>query len=254
MDDSSPDAPHRPILILFALRTEARRVIEHLAGAETIRTGSLDVTIGQRGQHTVAVAATGVGPARAREVARALVESLSPAAVIAAGFAGALDPGLEAGDLVLATRILDRTGRIGENVDTIEVAPLPDEVLPEARRGAIACVPKIVATAEEKTALFLETGATAADMESAAVAREAAGIPFHAIRAITDRANEAVEIPETRMIGRRGKPSILRLGLFVALHPRAGSALVRLAERAKLAARALDRAIPLLVDAIPPAP
>jgi len=239
--------PPRTILILFALRTEARRVIEHLAGAETMRIGSLEFMIGQRGDHVVAVAATGVGPARAREAAHALISNLPPAAVIAAGFAGALDPAIEAGDVILATRILDR---MGERCEAIDIAPLPPEVLPEAHRGVIACVPKIVATAEEKAALFRETGAIAADMESAAVAREAAGIPFCAVRAITDRADEEVAIPETRMIGRRGKPSILRLGLFVALHPRAGSALVRLAERAKVAARALERAIPIAIDAL----
>ncbi|RME35493.1 MAG: purine phosphorylase, partial [Gammaproteobacteria bacterium] len=75
-----------------------------------------------------------------------------------------------------------------------------------------------VASAAEKSALHLRTGAVAGDMESAAVAREAlaAGVPFLAVRVVVDAASlslPACLLPALDDAGRT-RPGVLLAGLL----------------------------------------
>ncbi len=60
--------------------------------------------------------------------------------------------------------------------------------------GAILGLDNLLSSPQDKAAAFARTGALAIDMESHHVARAAAahGLPFIAIRAISDRADEAL--------------------------------------------------------------
>jgi nucleoside phosphorylase len=60
--------------------------------------------------------------------------------------------------------------------------------------GAILGLDRLLSSPQEKAAAFAQTGALAIDMESHHVARAAAahGLPFIAIRAISDRADQTL--------------------------------------------------------------
>ena len=75
--------------------------------------------------------------------------------VILAGFGGALDPSLCVGDVVLDWPVEDLKG------------PAPAGPF---RLGRIYCASGIVATAEQKSILFAQTGASAVEMEARAAA------------------------------------------------------------------------------------
>ena len=126
--------------------------------------------------------ANGVGARfAAAAVDRALEES-RPDAVVSTGFCGALDPGLNAGDVVVATEV----AAAGRRFPALE--PRGRRA---ASRGTVVSTDHVVQTAAEKSQLHL-SGAIAVEMEAAGVAERAAqhGLPFFCIKAVTDLASE----------------------------------------------------------------
>jgi adenosylhomocysteine nucleosidase len=124
----------------------------------------------------------GPGPERARAAAEALIAA--GAEMLASfGVAGALDPRLKPGDLVVAT------AAIAEDGTRYEAEPRGFGI-----RGPILTQAHPVARVAEKRRLFAATGALAVDMETAAVAAVAhrAGCSFVAVRAICDGADDAL--------------------------------------------------------------
>jgi adenosylhomocysteine nucleosidase len=115
--------------------------------------------------------------------------------VISFGVAGGLDPTLKSGDIVVATEVLSGDTR------WLAGLPLNEEMIASVAlggrrviRGGLAGVEQVIAARAGKAALRLETGAAAVDMEShiaAAYAAEA-GLPFAALRVISDPATRAL--------------------------------------------------------------
>jgi adenosylhomocysteine nucleosidase len=129
---------------------------------------------------------------------RSLLATLDPTTfrgVISFGLAGGLDPSLKSGDVVVATEVLagDTRWLAGSALDEEMIATV---ALRRRRvvRGGLAGVEQVVAGMSCKAALRSETGAAAVDMEShiaAAYAAEA-GVPFAALRVISDPAGRAL--------------------------------------------------------------
>jgi hopanoid-associated phosphorylase len=134
---------------------------------------------------------------------RALLTVFDPSTirgVISFGVAGGLDPSLKSGDVVVATEVLAGDTRwlagLALNEEMIASVALGRR---RVVRGGLAGVERVVAARACKAALRSETGAAAVDMEShiaAAYATEA-GLPFAALRVISDSAHSA--LPELAM-------------------------------------------------------
>jgi adenosylhomocysteine nucleosidase len=177
----------------------------------------------------VEVHVSGMGAEAATRAAAALL-ARRPRALLSAGFCGALDPGLRVGDLVAAERVLD--GGSGEffAADPALLAAAP------GRRGTLVSAPRLARTPAERARL----AGTAVDLESAALARAAAaaGVPFLALRAVTDAARH--RLPDfARMADDRGRLSA-RAGIRHLLrHPAELPGLIRLGPAARRAGRSL---------------
>jgi 4-hydroxy-3-methylbut-2-enyl diphosphate reductase len=130
------------------------------------------------------VKVTGIGPRRAARAARATA-SHDAAGVAVAGFGGALAPGLMPGDVVVASELLARDGKV---LCTCPGAAVIAGML--RRSGLSAHVGPVVsvhgpAIGRARDALA-RTGALLADMESASLARAAAGRPLAVVRVVLD--------------------------------------------------------------------
>lgn len=112
--------------------------------------------------------------------------------LVSFGIAGALHPDLRCGDVVVAEAVLGPDGERWSS-DSARLAELKTH-MPAALPATILGLDRLLPSPAEKAAAFARTGALAVDMESHHVARAAAarGLPFIAIRAISDRADEAL--------------------------------------------------------------
>ncbi len=165
-----------------------------------------------RGLSHVSVHVSGVGRRNAAEATRRLLRDSSPRRVIAAGFCGALVPTLRIGDVVRSPRILT--------------------------------VDRLVADPAEKRLLASRHGAEAVDMESAAVAEVCAahGVPFRAVRAVSDTVDTALS-PELVSLLSGGQVSPWRAMAVLVRRPSLLGEFRRLARDTRTAARSLAVAL-----------
>src|SRR5580704_12635322 len=141
----------------------------------------------------VVVVCGGIGLEAARRAAEAVISLYHPAQLHSVGFAGALDPDLRVGDLIVASVVID--ARDGSRAFVSGV---------DSQNSLVTFMS--VAGVQQKKNLAPAFGAKAVDMEAAAVAAAAVahGIPFAATKVISDEWN--FELPEMdRFIDSRGQ-------------------------------------------------
>jgi hopanoid-associated phosphorylase len=182
---------------------------------------------------------TGGDPARA---ALLLAEQTGEVAgVLSFGIAGGLDPELAPGDLVVATRVRGPGG--AWRADMGWAAALARAT--GARLGTVAGARHVVADPAAKRQLHAATGgALSVDLESEAAAAFAAarGVPFAALRAVADPADEAVPQSAADGLTPDGRPAAARVALSLLRRPKELPAVLQVAKRAKVALGALERA------------
>ncbi|WP_206659574.1 phosphorylase [Hansschlegelia zhihuaiae] len=197
-----------------------------------------------RGRGLVPVVGGGRATALEDELERRVTRFAPVAAILSSGLAGALDPSLKPGDVVVGHLVASADGgsSILERIRAL---------LPQARVGPIVGSDVIVATVEEKRALHARTGAVAIDMESHIAARVAArhGLPFAALRTISDGADQ--ELPTAALVGLRpdGRMAVGAVLASLARDPAQLSALMGAAIGAERAFRALLRSHDVLARA-----
>lgn len=186
----------------------------------------------------LAVHVSGMGAEAAGRAGRAIAAA-PLRALVAAGFCGALAPDLRVGDLVAADEVRDEASgeRFAADAELLAAAP--------GRRGTLVSAAGIVRSPAERARL----DGLAVDLESAALARaaRAAGLPFIALRAVTDETRHRLPDFE-RMMDEAGRlPAAAGVRHF-ALHPRELPALVRLGPAARAAGRALRAGLAQMLE------
>jgi nucleoside phosphorylase len=190
-----PDFP--TVLVTFARPEESRAFRRRLEKRNSTAPAQPELHRGMIGQIEVAVAHTGIGPEAAGVAINRLLPLAPWACVIAAGFAGGLDPQLSLGDIVIETR-------------------------PAAGHCRLISRTLPVESVEDKARVFRETHAAAVDMETdtLAAACAAANIPFTAVRVISDPAGTALPVPFAVWFDpRKQRPKPLGLLVYLARHP-----------------------------------
>jgi adenosylhomocysteine nucleosidase len=191
------------ILVFHAFAREIAPFKRRLRNRAPLALHGLQGFRAEIGGKEFAVVGHGIGHRRATETARRAFDSMFGAElVIGTGVVGALSSGLKPGDLVLCDRVLtlDSDGQVAEHVIAVGDAHLRavGRSLASAdiaySTGAILTSHRVLATGAEKRRAKESTGAIAVDMETAAIASEAAarGLPFIAIRAVLDEVDDEV--------------------------------------------------------------
>ena len=184
--------------------------------------------------------ANGAGPKLATQATEIAIRAVSNAdlsaspleAVISTGYAGALDPALALGDIVVAQEVLDYA--TGEHYPCAEV-------LGHTSQGVVLSQDRIANDSAEKQQLFNKTGACAVEMESAGVAARSkrAGLPFCCIKVISDVASESFGLDLNKMRTSEGRVARGKIIVQALVRPNLVPGLLQLKRRTEKVARVL---------------
>jgi hopanoid-associated phosphorylase len=162
---------------------------------------------------------------------REMMVSFDPASIrgiVSFGVAGGLNPSLKSGDIVVATEIVaahERWTTAPALTENLVAVPI------KRRRtvpGVLAGVEEVVTGQVGKAALRATTGADAVDMESHIAARYAAenGLPFAAVRVISDPAHRALPKLTMDAIKPNGNVDMWKVMRGIARNPKTIPALI----------------------------
>jgi adenosylhomocysteine nucleosidase len=166
----------------------------------------------------------GIGPVAARRATEAVISLYTPHEIVSVGFAGALDPSLNAGAAFVPQRVVDAGDSSVSILGT--------------GSGTLVSF-GFIAGKQQKESLAKAYGAQAVDMEAAAVARaaQAHGLPFGAMKAVSDEHD--FEMPEMERFIRDGHFCATSFVAWTAAQPWLWPVAIRLARNSARASRTL---------------
>lgn len=179
----------RPLLILTAVDLEARTLARHLGLAAVsgatwphFRSGSVEL------------ACVGL---RASALRTRAAHFRLPAFVISAGACGGLAPELTEGELIVPEAVVTEDG--------LRTATAPLKGVDA--RGTLVSVSHVITSGADKARVWMETGAIACDMESAAIAAwaRAQGLSAAVVRGVSDTADHGVPADLAAAVGEDGR-------------------------------------------------
>jgi|GEM_PF-107556 len=221
-----------PTAILGAFSEETAWLDSQLVGRRTERILGMKFITGELVGQPVVMALTGVGKVNAALTTALLLQHFHPRAVLFTGVAGSLDPDLSPGDVVIGSGTLqhDLADFYADSIVNFGVrnpatgirnpvifpadstllaaaqkaaptAELEDTEIsggarpPQVVTGRIATGDLFISSTPKKQELHLRLGASAVDMEGAAVAQvcHQADVPCLIVRALSDRSDENAE-------------------------------------------------------------
>lgn len=160
------------------------------------------------------------------------------------GTCGGLDPTVAPGELILADRVWSTGGMVYPVTRVARTALVTyQDGHTVFRHGSLVSVESPVTTTTQKQALYMKWGALGVDMESFAIARCAAGVqlPFLAVRAVVDPANEPLSDLLARVVTATGSVRYGKLIVGLGWHVGQWRSVARLGRQFTQARQSLEK-------------
>jgi adenosylhomocysteine nucleosidase len=220
--------------IFGAFDAELRLVIDRLIRKRESRWQTLIFYEGRLMNQRVAVMATGIGKVRAAASVQYLLDHYPVDRIVFSGVAGAINPDLGLGDIVVCERVLQhdfdaggksllakmKTPCFEADRNLVSLAVESVQAMGEEvglKVGTVLSGDQAIVSSEKKKWLWETFGGDCVDMEGAAVAMVSCwnGVPFVIIRAITDLADENSHVDFRKTLSLQAKKSArVVLGMF----------------------------------------
>jgi adenosylhomocysteine nucleosidase len=217
------------LVILAALRQEIASMEKSLSRRNYSNQEQFSVCHGEYNGKNVMLVITGMGRERAERATQMVLQSNPLTLLVSLGFAGALNPGLAAGDIILCSGIHCRDGNGNKTVSYIRSSDNGIHALLSRRlesesisfhTGEVVSVMQPMQNAEDRAALRQEFNAEIVDMESYWIASIAAQrkVPFLALRAVSDTVDDSFP-PIERIVDIEGNLLPRKAALHFLSHP-----------------------------------
>ena len=227
--------------VLFALDRERLFIHETYRIESAIAAAPCRAFVCRHKQQRIVVVETGVGDACTLRAVNWLLsrpaldgEVLDPSLLLFAGFAGALQPAVHVGDVILAREVLDMSGSVwaASRGPAIGLA------------GRLLTASRFIGEPAEKLALGQKHDALALDMESAVFAQRCTerGVPWACLRVISDDVSTAFTTEVAGLV-EEGRVAMGRVVWLLARKPWLLPKLLRLERQTRRAARRLAEAV-----------
>lgn len=243
-----------PVLtgIVTALPEELEPLVARASDLDRRPLAGSQVWQGRLAGRRVVMTHTGVGPLRARQGLRALLDEFPITRLVAAGVAGGLSPGLGVGEIVVGRDVRSVGPAVNAPDEAWVARALGRELIP--RRAVVVSVERLLWNGRSKADLWRSLsadGAVVADMESEAWARVAGerGVPYVVVRSVFDRAED--ELPEflEQCWDPEGGLDRAKIVRHALLRPRAMARVIAMGTRVRRCAARLPDVIEKLVAA-----
>jgi adenosylhomocysteine nucleosidase len=225
-----PPAGVARVAMLAPMRPELRPLVQTLH-LERVPLGDGFVHSGTIGDVEVIATTTGIGPSAGAQAAERLLSSMTFDHLMVVGIAGGLGPEVAIGDVVVPEVVIDMaTGA------EYRPSPLGDT----ASHGNLLMSAELL-TEQDNYTRFVEQGALAVDMETAAVAEvcERHGIPWSVFRGISDRPRDGLVDQAVFGLARPdGSANLPAVARYVLVRPWRVRHLAKLGKDMKLATNA----------------
>lgn len=239
------------ITFIAAMPEEFRAVACNLKDASGVLIGNYKAFSGNVAGHEVMVIESGMGFNNAARATEALLDYKRPDILISVGFCGGIAPELKVGDVVVATGLVIVSGNVVDEVP-VKFSDVGNNFIARQSKtdhpvfgGLFVSTPAIMSKVQ--IAALLPTGAAnpVVEMESSAIAVIAAenGIPFAAIRAISDPSGEELGFSLDEFCDSSKRIRIPRVLLTIIRKPHIIPQLFRLARNSRIAEASLARAV-----------
>lgn len=204
------------LALIGAMKEEVEMIIDQMENVTESTKAGILYREGLFYNKQVVVCMTGVGKVNAAVCTQQLIESFGVDAIIFTGVAGALDPSLEIGDIVVSTECLQhdmdvtalgfKRGMIPYQDHSIFVADASlvslakascDKLFPgKAVLGRVLSGDQFIANPEVVSQLRQELDGACCEMEGSAVAQVCAmhQIPYVVIRSMSDKADGSADV------------------------------------------------------------
>jgi nucleoside phosphorylase len=246
------DAGRGKIGILFALGDEKRGLERVLVESRVPGYPENGITTYLTRRAEVLLLVGGVGRERAACAAQRLLDA-GAQLLICAGFAAALDPCAGVGDVLVGNNVF----LFGSDADPVACSHSIRALLPPSRTFGfpirlcnLATGDRIASSPQEKSEIFDATGAAVYDMETYAAAQACSerGIPFAAIRGVSDMAAQRIpRVVEDLIEAQNG----FARAFLVARTPTAWFSLLKLRKQASIATNHLGDVLGTMLIRIP---
>lgn len=233
------------IAIFGAVKEEIAGIKQAMNISDHMRLGKTSVWPGKWGKQSIVLVRSGVGQQRAEDATLQVIDRFQPSTLVSIGYAGAVQPDLNVGDLVIADTIIEEKKKGKYSPDSGWLNRAKDIHCPEGFKavvGGLLTVDNVIHDSLSKQELGKNYSVQAVEMETSAIAKvaEEKDVPLLSLRVISDRLDQEL-LDSSSFLGSDGEISTLKAGWYVLTHPGSIKSALSLRSQTQIATQALTK-------------
>ena len=233
------------IAIFGAVKEEIAGIKQVMNISDHMRLGKTSAWPGKWGKQSIVLVRSGVGQQRAEDATLQVIDRFKPSTLFSIGYAGAVQPELNVGDLVIADTIIEEKKKGEYSPDSDWLNRAKDVSCPEGFKavvGGLLTVDNVIHDSLSKQELGKNYSVQAVEMETSAIAKvaEEKDLPLLSLRVISDRLDQEL-LDSSSFLGSDGEISPLKAGWYVLTHPGSIKSALSLRSQTQIATQALTK-------------